>query len=172
MKLGNPPRDRVVAADEPRRRAAVRADARRLRECLEHHHVRIDIGFLPLTQRRVQFGQREADARDEPLRLRPVGFARDHERRQAETQRVLPGGRGARGYVGDQTRDVVERLTVDEPHVAVSRDQRARRLRLAADIDPRTRAKRIGGTQLIAVDVEVLAVKMHALRRATAHRRP
>src|SRR6185503_19411247 len=43
------------------------------------------------------------------------------------------------------------------PHVAMRRRERARRLRLSADIDARTRAERIGGTQLVIIDTEVVA---------------
>ena len=125
--------DLVVAADEPCRGTAIAADPRGLLHGLHHHDLWIGVGLLDCLDRRV-LGRQIQQPGVSALRLL-IGLSRDHECREAEAQRRRLA-RPCRD-IGNQSGNVFQRLTIDEPDVAVIGDQCAGRFGLTTDIDQR-----------------------------------
>ncbi len=85
------------------------------------------------------------------------GFAGNDEGGKAKTQsrsRPLAGS-----HTLNQSLHVFQRLTVDEPDIAMRRHQFLRRHRFTADINQRPRAIRVGRPQLKFRDIKIPALK-------------
>src|ERR1700722_4704376 len=119
MKRADTCRNFVIAADESRRRAAIGADTRGLLHGLHHHDLRVGIALLDLLHRRILCRKSQ-----QPLVLGLrfcAGLSRNDKGRQTESQRCGCARTGR--YIRNQSGDVLKRLAVDEPNVAVIGDQ-------------------------------------------------
>ena len=163
-------RDLVIAADQSRSRAAIAADARRLLHGLHHDNLGVGILLLDRLHRRILCRQSQQLLMGR-CRLF-TGFARDDERRKAETER--PGMARPRRNVGNQACDVLQRLAIDEPYVAMIGDQRASRRGFTADIDQWARAVEVGGPERVIAYVEMFSLVSETLtlHQARHHRDP
>jgi hypothetical protein len=123
-------RHRVIAADEARRRSAIRSDMRKFGEGLEHDRLRIGIREQLGDGGLVLLG--ELPSVGELFFRLLLGLAGDDESSQPIAQR-LRAARTSRSR-GDESRDIRRGLAVDEPDIRLIGRERLRRLRLASEI--------------------------------------